>query len=101
MRYLRRLPPHEAAERPDLILLDLNLPGIDGLTVLDAIRGDARLRDIPVAILTTAPVDEMILLRRGVPASCFLLKPVDFARLVEVVQHVDGFYLQVERPAMA
>ena len=99
LRYLRRLPPYPDARRPDLILLDLNLPGLDGLSLLDVIRADPALRYLPVAVLTTAPVDQAILRERGVPANCFLLKPVDFDRLVEVIRQVDGFYLQVERLA--
>jgi CheY-like chemotaxis protein len=101
LRYLRRLPPYPDAERPDLVLLDLNLPGVDGLTLLDMIRADPALRYLPVAVLTTAPIDKEILRQRGVPASCFLLKPVDFDRLVEVIRQVDGFYLQVERGGYA
>jgi CheY-like chemotaxis protein len=97
--YLRGDPPFADAVRPDLLLLDLNLPGIDGLTLLDLIRADDALRDLKVAVLTTAPVDESILRRRGVPAHCYLLKPVDFERLVEVVRQVDEFHLQIERQA--
>ena len=97
LRYLRRLPPYPDAERPDLLLLDLNLPGLDGLALLDMIRADPVLHDLPVAVLTTAPVDQAILRARGIPASCFLLKPVDFASLVHVIRRVEGFYLQVER----
>lgn len=96
-RYLTRRPPYTDAVRPDLLLLDLNLPGIDGLTLLDLIRADPGLRDLPVAVLTTAPVDESILRQRGVPAHCFLLKPVDFPRLVEVVRQVDTLAIQIER----
>jgi CheY-like chemotaxis protein len=96
-RYLRREPPYTDAVRPDLLLLDLNLPGIDGLTLLDLIRADPDLRDLAVAVLTTAPVDEALLRKRRVPAHCFLLKPVDFDRLVDVVRQVDEFFLQVER----
>jgi CheY-like chemotaxis protein len=95
--YLRRDPPFAEAVRPDLLLLDLNLPGIDGLTLLDLIRADDALRDLKVAVLTTAPIDESILRRRGVPAHCYLLKPVDFERLVEVVVQIDEFHLRVER----
>lgn len=97
--YLRREGPYTGAVRPDLVLLDLNLPGIDGLTLLDLIRDDPDLRELRVAVLTTAPVDESILRRRGVPAHCYLVKPVDFERLVQVVRQVDEFHLQVERPA--
>jgi CheY-like chemotaxis protein len=97
--YLRREGPFAGAVRPDLLLLDLDLPGIDGLTLLDLIRDDRDLSDVSVAVLTTAPIDESILRRRGVPAHCYLLKPVDFARLVEVVLRIDGFHLQVERRA--
>lgn len=96
-RYLTRQPPYADAVRPDLLLLDLNLPGIGGLTLLDLIRADQGLRDLPVAVLTTSPVDESILRKRGVPAQCFLLKPVDFARLVDVVRQLDNMGIQVER----
>jgi CheY-like chemotaxis protein len=96
-RYLTRRPPYTDAVRPDLLLLDLNLPGIDGLTLLDLIRADQSLRTLPVAVLTTAPVDESILRRRSVPAHCFLLKPVDFTRLVDVVLQLDDLAIQVER----
>jgi CheY-like chemotaxis protein len=101
VRYLRRLAPYPDADRPDLVLLDLNLPGVDGLTLLDLIRADPNLRNLPVAVLTTAPVDQAILRQRGVPANCFLLKPVDFDRLVEAIRQVDGLYLQVERDGYA
>lgn len=97
--YLCRRPPYTDAVRPDLILLDLSLPGIHGLALLDLIRADPDLYDLPVAVLTTAPVDESILRRRGVPAHCFLLKPVDFNRLVDVVRQVDDLAIQVERYA--
>jgi CheY-like chemotaxis protein len=95
--YLRRDPPFADAVRPDLLLLDLNLPGIDGLTLLDLIRADEALRDLKVAVLTTAPVDESILRRRSVSAHCYLLKPVDFERLVEVIRQIDDFHIQIER----
>lgn len=95
--YLRGEPPFADAVRPDLLLLDLNLPGIDGLTLLELIRAEPLLHGVKVAVLTTAPVDESILRERGVPAHCYLLKPVDFDRLIDVVRRIDEFHIQVER----
>ncbi|GIJ43355.1 two-component system response regulator [Virgisporangium aliadipatigenens] len=94
--YLRREPPYQDAKRPDLILLDLNLPMVDGRTVLEFIRNEPALREIVVVVLTTSEVEEQVLRGFGVPADRYVRKPVDFDRLVEVVRTVQDFYVQVE-----
>ncbi len=95
--YLRRQHPYPDAGRPDIVLLDLNLPAVDGWAVIDVMRAEPRLRDVPLVVLTTSSGEEQMLRARGVRAEYFVRKPVDFERLVEVVQHVETLYLQVER----
>jgi CheY-like chemotaxis protein len=79
------------APLPDLILLDLNLPGLDGRDLLTAISEDPALRDIPVVVLTNSLVERDILRARQLRAVDYVCKPVDFLRLVEVVQRVEHF----------
>jgi CheY-like chemotaxis protein len=92
--YLRREPPYADVLRPDLILLDLNLPMVDGRTVLEFIRNEPTLRDIIVVVLTTSEVEEQVLRGFGVPADRYVRKPVDFERLVDVVRSIQDFYVQ-------
>jgi CheY-like chemotaxis protein len=79
------------APRPDLILLDLNLPGLDGRDLLSVISVDPGLRDIPVVVLTNSLVERDILRARQLRVADYVCKPVDFPRLVEVVQRVEEF----------
>jgi CheY-like chemotaxis protein len=95
--YLRREGRFADAPRPDVVLLDLNLPGLDGRTVLEIIRADPQLSDIVVIVLTGSRLEERMLRDFGVQAEHYICKPVDFDRLVEVVRRIDTFYLQVER----
>jgi CheY-like chemotaxis protein len=97
LRFLRRQAPYEDAPRPGVILLDLDLPKMDGRAVLTEISADERLRDIPVVVLTTsaAEADYARSIRLG--AGAYITKPVDFDRLVEIVRDLDGFYLTVTR----
>ena len=95
--YLRRQPPYADVSRPDLILLDLNLPVVDGRTVLEFIRNEPTLREIVVVVLTTSDVEEQVLRGFGVPADRYVRKPVDFERLVDVVRSVQDFYVEVKR----
>src|SRR5687767_12509547 len=78
LAYLRREGPHADAPRPDLILLDLNLPRVDGRQVLQAIKEDPDLRRIPVVVLTTSGADEDILRSYSLHANAYVTKPVDF-----------------------
>ena len=78
LKYLRRQPPYAAATRPDLILLDLNLPTRDGREVLAAIKSDDSLKRIPVVILTTSRAEEDVMRAYQLNVNCYVTKPVDF-----------------------
>ncbi len=80
----------------DLILLDLNLPGLYGLEILQALKADARLRRIPVVILTTSRAETDIMKAYDSQAAGYVVKPVNFEKLVEVSQYISGFYKKVE-----
>lgn len=81
--------------RPDLILLDLNLPRMDGRELLETIKQDPELRRIPVIVLTTSEADEDILRSYDLHANAYVTKPVDFARFVDVVRRIDDFFVSV------
>ena len=95
LAYLRREEPYPDAVRPDLILLDLNLPRRDGREVLQEIKNDDSLRHIPVVVLTTSQLDEDILRSYQLHANAYVTKPVDFDRFIEVVRQIDDFFLTV------
>ena len=82
-------------ERPDLILLDLNLPRKDGREVLGEIKGDDDLRRIPVVVLTTSKAEEDILRSYDLHANAYVTKPVDFERFIAVVKQIDEFFVSV------
>ena len=84
-----------AGERPDLILLDLNLPRKDGREVLAEIKSDPALRSIPVVVLTTSKAEEDILRSYDLHANAYVTKPVDFNRFIEVVRQIDEFFVTV------
>lgn len=97
LAYLRRTGRHTGAIRPDLVLLDLNLPKRDGRQVLREIKRDHDLRRIPVIVLTTSAADEDVLYSYDLHANAFVTKPVDFDRFVEVVRRIDDFFISVVR----
>jgi CheY-like chemotaxis protein len=94
---LRRTGEHADAPRPDLILLDLNLPRKDGRQVLAEIKQDPELMRIPVVVLTTSKAEEDILRTYNLHANCYVTKPVDFDKFVSVIQTIDEFWLTVVR----
>ncbi|EKD40143.1 MAG: Response regulator receiver [uncultured bacterium] len=101
MAFLRREGKYADKPRPDLILLDLNLPLMDGREVLKAIREDQDLTAIPVVILTTSEDEGDILKAYKLHANCYITKPVDFGRFTEIIRQVEGFWLQlVKLPRM-
>jgi CheY-like chemotaxis protein len=93
--FLFRRPPHEHAPRPDLVLLDLNLPKKDGREVLAAIKGDEQLRTIPVVILTTSQAEEDVIRAYQLNANCYVTKPVDFDQFTRIVRAIEHFWLTV------
>ena len=97
LAFLRREGPHANAIRPDLILLDLNLPKKDGREVLAEIKEDTRLRRIPVVVLTTSKAEEDILRTYDLHANCYITKPVDLDQFITVVKSIDEFYFTIVR----
>jgi CheY-like chemotaxis protein len=95
LSYLRREGPYADAVRPDLILLDLNLPRRDGREVLAEIKKDDDLGRIPVVVLTTSAADEDILRSYQLHANAYVTKPVDFERFISVVRQIDDFFVSV------
>ena len=95
LAFLRREGEYAGKPRPDLILLDLNLPLMDGREVLKKIREDANLTDIPVVILTTSEDEGDILKAYRLHANCYISKPVDFLKFTEIIKQIEGFWLQL------
>jgi chemotaxis family two-component system response regulator Rcp1 len=97
MAFLRREGRHAGAPRPDLVLLDLNLPKKDGREVLEEIKQDAGLQNIPVVILTTSQAEEDVLRSYQLRANAYVTKPVDLERFLEVVRSIESFWLEIVR----
>jgi chemotaxis family two-component system response regulator Rcp1 len=95
LAFLRRQEEYAGAARPDLILLDLNLPKKDGRRVLAEIKADPDLRRIPVVILTSSAAEEDILKTYNLHANCFVTKPVDFDRFMDVVRSIENFWVSI------
>lgn len=95
LAFLRREGEYKDAPRPDLILLDLNLPRKDGREVLTEIKADRVLRRIPVVILTTSEAEQDILKSYDLHANCYITKPVDLDRFITVVQSIEEFWLAI------
>jgi chemotaxis family two-component system response regulator Rcp1 len=95
LRFLHRQEPFGGAPRPDLILLDLNLPRRNGKEVLDEIKTDEALKRIPVVVLTTSRADQDVLEAYGLHANCYISKPLDFGKFTEVVRSIEQFWLCV------
>jgi CheY-like chemotaxis protein len=97
MAFLRKAGPHAGVPTPDLILLDLNLPKMDGREVLAAIKADEELRSIPVVVLTTSDRTEDVSTSYSLHANAYVTKPVDFERFISVVRQIDDFFVSVVR----
>ncbi|WP_414647549.1 response regulator [Cellulomonas sp.] len=97
LAFLRKEGEHADAPTPDLVLLDLNLPRMDGREVLEAMKGDDALRSIPVVVLTTSEAEEDVVRSYSLHANAYVTKPVDFERFIEVVRQIDEFFVEVVR----
>jgi CheY-like chemotaxis protein len=97
LAFLRKEGEHADARTPDLVLLDLNLPRMDGREVLEAMKNDDALRSIPVVVLTTSEAEEDVVRSYSLHANAYVTKPVDFDRFIEVVRQIDEFFVEVVR----
>lgn len=95
LQYLRREGPYRAVNRPDMILLDLNMPKKDGREVLKEIKSDEKLRSIPVIVLTTSDADMDIVKCYDLGANCYITKPVGFEAFTKVVRSLEEFWFTV------
>jgi len=95
MDFLYRRGKYRDAPRPDIILLDLNLPKKDGREVLQDIKADETLKRIPVVVLTTSKAEEDVLRTYNLHANCYVTKPVDLEKFIVVVRSIDTFWLSV------
>ena len=95
MEFLQRRGKYKDVPRPDIILLDLNLPKKDGREVLQEIKSDEQLRRIPVVVLTTSKAEEDVLKSYNLHANCYVAKPVDLEKFITVVKSIDIFWLSV------
>jgi chemotaxis family two-component system response regulator Rcp1 len=95
LEFLRRAGKHAKAPRPDIILLDLNLPKKDGREVLSEIKNDDKLKHIPVVVLTTSKAEEDVVRSYNLHANCYVTKPVDLEKFIGVVRAIDRFWLTV------
>jgi chemotaxis family two-component system response regulator Rcp1 len=97
MAFLHQSGNYADAPRPDLILLDLNLPKKDGREVLEEIKEDPELKRIPVVVLTTSQAEQDILKVYDLHANCYITKPVDLEQFMKVVKSIEDFWLTVVR----
>ncbi|HMJ33839.1 MAG TPA: response regulator [Baekduia sp.] len=97
LAYLRREGDYAEATRPDLVLLDLNLPRKDGREVLQEAKSDEDLRTIPIVVLTTSEAEEDVLRSYQLHANAYVTKPVDFECFVSIVRQIDDFFVSVVR----
>jgi CheY-like chemotaxis protein len=97
MAFLRQEGEYAGLPRPDLVLLDLNLPRMDGREVLNAIKSDPELSSIPVVVLTTSEAEDDVLRSYSLHANAYVTKPVDFERFIDVVRQIDDFFVTVVR----
>jgi CheY-like chemotaxis protein len=93
LEYLRRQGSHSDACRPDLILLDLNLPRKSGIEVLDEVKSDPALSSIPLVVLTTSEAEEDIVRAYKLHANAYITKPVDFEQFTRIVHQIDDFFI--------
>ena len=93
--FLRHQGDYVDAPRPDLILLDLNLPRLDGREVLAEIKADRKLKNIPVVVLTTSRAEQDLLKAYSLHANCYIKKPVEFENFMEVIHSIKDFWLTI------
>lgn len=95
LAFLRRQGKYANAPRPDILLLDLNLPRIDGRQVLEEIKKDDELKRIPVVVLTTSASEQDILMSYNLHANCYITKPVDLNQFITIVKNIENFWFSI------
>ena len=95
LRFLRREGEFQDAPRPDMLLLDLNMPKMGGREVLAAMRADERFKKIPVVVLTTSQSEDDVAAVYDLSANCYVAKPVDLDQFLDVVRAIDDFWLSL------
>ncbi|MCM8528903.1 MAG: response regulator [Lentisphaeraceae bacterium] len=95
LKMLKKEDEYEAQPTPDIILLDLNLPKVDGKEVLEAIKEDEKLRKIPVVILTSSNAEKDILMSYELHANSYIVKPVDFSNFLDIVNSIESFWFSI------
>lgn len=86
---------NEDAATPDIVLLDLNLPGTDGKEVLETIKADDKLKRIPVIVLTSSKADKDVVESYNLHANCYIVKPLNASKFIDVVQHIENFWVDI------
>lgn len=97
LAYLRQEGQYAKSARPDIILLDLNMPRKDGREVLAEIKEDPELKSIPVVVLTTSDADTDVIKSYELHANCYITKPVDLEKFMHIVQRIEDFWLAIVR----
>jgi two-component system, chemotaxis family, response regulator Rcp1 len=95
LAFLRKQGKYAGSARPDLILLDLNLPRVDGRQVLAEVKCDPDLRQIPIVVLTSSAAEQDIVKAYDLHANCYVVKPVDFSSLLQVVKTIEDFWFAI------
>ena len=95
LAFLKRQGEYSDAPRPDLILLDLNLPRLDGKEVLASIKTDPKLKQIPVVVLTSSRTEQDLMRAYDLHANCYITKPVEFEEFIDVVRSIEDFWLTI------
>ena len=95
LSFLRREGEYKDVPRPDIILLDLNLPRKDGREVLKEIKADNKLKNIPVVVLTVSQAEEDILKSYDLNANCYICKPIDFDQFIKIIRSIEEFWLTI------
>ncbi|MBV8938615.1 MAG: response regulator [Alphaproteobacteria bacterium] len=95
LEFLRRVGPHANAVRPDVVLLDLNMPRMDGKELLEVVKNDPDLKSIPIVILTSSEAEKDIVKSYKLHANCYINKPVNLEGFLEVVRSMEDFWLSV------
>lgn len=97
LRFLAREAPYTEAPDPELIILDLNLPGMNGIEVLQWIKGDVRFKSIPVVMLTTSDADQDVIEAYAEHVNCYITKPLSYGPFMDVIRKIEDFWIHTAR----